>query len=203
MVLPKASLRSQRRREQTRRDLLDAARRVLSEKGFHRAKVADIARAAKVGVGTFYLYYPAKEALFIELVEDVIRLLKGEFEKLQERIEDPVMLARVRNETFFRFAQSHRELFRIVFGHGEEFHDVVRRAQQLFIADLADNLRQGMQSGAFRPGNPDLLAHAFIGVALQVVHWWVENETMSVEEVSQAVLDFVLHGLESAPSPAS
>lgn len=202
MVLPKSSPRSQRRREQTRRDLLDAARRVLSEKGFHRAKVADIAHAAKVGVGTFYLYYPTKEALFIELVEDLVRLLKAEFEKLRAEVRDPVALARIRNETFFRFAQSHRELFRIVFGHGEEFHDVVRRAQQLFIADLAENLRDGMQTGAFRPGNPDLLAHAFIGVALQVVHWWVENETMPVEEVSQAVLDFVLHGLERPPGPA-
>ena len=195
MALPNATSRSAQRREQTRRDLLDAARQVLSSKGYHRTKVADIVRAANVGVGTFYLYYPTKEALFVALVEDVVRLLRAQVDELQRSVTDPVTLARVRNETFFRFANEHRDLFRIVFGHGDEFHDVVRRAQQLFIADVAENLRQGMQTGAFRPGNPELLAHAFTGVALQVVHWWVEHSSMPVEEVSQAVLDFLMHGL--------
>ena len=63
-----AAERSQRRREQTAGALLEAARRVLSAKGYHGTKIVDIARAASVGVGTFYLYYPTKEALFLELV---------------------------------------------------------------------------------------------------------------------------------------
>src|SRR5579862_6341808 len=56
-----------RRREQTARHLLEAARAVLATKGYHGTKIVDIARAARVGVGTFYLYYPTKEALFLEL----------------------------------------------------------------------------------------------------------------------------------------
>ena len=72
--------RSQRRREQTARTLLDAARRVLAAKGYHGTKIVDIARAASVGVGTFYLYYPTKEALFLELVEDTVARLKTELD---------------------------------------------------------------------------------------------------------------------------
>lgn len=51
-----------RQRAQSRRALLEAARRVLASKGYHGAEIADIAREADVGAGTFYLDYKTKEA---------------------------------------------------------------------------------------------------------------------------------------------
>src|SRR6478735_1850435 len=96
--------RSQRRREQTARTLLDAARRVLAAKGYHGTKIVDIARTASVGVGTFYLYYPTKEALFLELVEDAVAQLKAKLDEVRNTIIDPVDQARTRTLTFFRFA---------------------------------------------------------------------------------------------------
>jgi AcrR family transcriptional regulator len=193
--------RFQKKREHTHRELLAAACRVLAEKGYHRARVADIATAAGVSVGTFYLYYPTKEALLRELAEEVVRALKAEVDAVTQSVRDPVEKARARNRTFFRFAQKHRELFRIVFGHGAEFHDVLRNAQEFFIADLAANFREGIASGAFRPFDPHLLAHAFVGMAQQVLRWWIENGAMSADEVAQAVLDFALHGIERPRPP--
>lgn len=201
MPPPQATSRPRRRRGDTRAELLDAARRVLSAKGFDRTRIADIVQAAHVSVGTFYLYYPTKEALLVELVDHMVRLLKAEFEDLRDRIADPVELVRVRNAAFFRFAHTHRDLFRIVFGYGGEFHGAIRRAQELFITDVAENIRDGIRAGVFRPGNPELLAHAFIGAALQVVGWWVERNAMPVAEVSELLLDFVLRGL-GEPTPA-
>ena len=51
-------------------------------------------------------------------------------------VTDPIEQSRIRTLTFFRFAQENRELFRIVFGHGASFHDVVRRCQEGFIRDV-------------------------------------------------------------------
>src|SRR5438034_1066417 len=69
--------RFERRRERTRQDLLAAATRVLAEKGLHQTKIADIAAAADVGVGTFYLHFPDKETLFDAVVEETVRRLKA------------------------------------------------------------------------------------------------------------------------------
>src|SRR6266542_3764253 len=63
-------------------------------------------------------------------------------------VVDPVDQARTRTLTFFRFASDNRELFRIVFGHGASFHDVVRRCQDSFINDMRESLAGGMASGA-------------------------------------------------------
>lgn len=187
--------RSQRRREQTARALLDAARRVLAAKGYHGTKIVDIARAASVGVGTFYLYYPTKEALFLELVEDTVARLKIELDAVRATIPDLIEQSRVRTLTFFRFAQENRELFRIVFGHGASFHDVVRRSQEVFIRDLHEIIAAGMEVGALRRGDAMIWAQAFIGMSLQVVSWWIEQENVPIEQVAASLSDLATHGM--------
>jgi AcrR family transcriptional regulator len=46
-----------------REELLAAAREVLSQNGYERTTVSSIATRANVAQGTFYLYFPSKEAL--------------------------------------------------------------------------------------------------------------------------------------------
>jgi len=187
--------RAQRRRAQTARQLLEAARAVLAAKGYHGTKIVDIARAAQVGVGTFYLYYPTKEALFLELVEDAVAQLKAKLDEVRNTIIDPVDQARTRTLTFFRFASDNRELFRIVFGHGASFHDVVRRCQDSFANDMRDSLIAGMDREVFRREDATVWAQALIGMSLQVVSWWIDQEGISIEEVARSLSDLALHGI--------
>ena len=61
----------------TRERLIAAAREVFEERGFLDTRVAHIARHAKVAYGSFYTYFPSKEAVFLEvadrLFEDMTR----------------------------------------------------------------------------------------------------------------------------------
>jgi len=192
--------RAHRRREQTARQLLEAARNVLAAKGYHGTKIVDIARAARVGVGTFYLYYPTKEALFLELVEDTVVRLKVELDLVRATVTDPVEQARTRTLTFFRFASDNRELFRIVFGHGASFHDVVRQCQDSFIRDMQESLEVGMARGTFRSADAAVWAHALTGMSLQVVSWWIDQEGVSIEEVARSLSDLAMHGIAKGPA---
>src|SRR5213083_2000012 len=82
--------RFERRREHTRQELLAAATRVLAEKGLDRTKITDIAAAADVGVGTFYLHFPDKEALFDAVVEETVRRLKATVDAAREKARGPL-----------------------------------------------------------------------------------------------------------------
>lgn len=53
-----------RQGKRTMAKLMDAGMRVLSERGYHAARVDDVVRLAKVSHGTFYLYFSNKEDLF-------------------------------------------------------------------------------------------------------------------------------------------
>jgi AcrR family transcriptional regulator len=60
------------RRAKTRQKLLTAARVVFERVGYHNARLADIVVEAGVATGTFYNYYPTKQAIFRELVTIVV-----------------------------------------------------------------------------------------------------------------------------------
>src|SRR5438034_10151156 len=54
----------ERKKQQTRQQIFDAASRLFEAKGFDRVSVAEIARAADVSEVTVFNYFPTKEDLF-------------------------------------------------------------------------------------------------------------------------------------------
>ena len=72
-----------------RRDrILDAALEVFTEKGFHRATVAEVAEKAHVGKGTVYLYFKGKEALLVSIFDTLVdRLLSALDQILAENVD--------------------------------------------------------------------------------------------------------------------
>src|SRR2546430_10800565 len=173
--------RFERRRERTRQELLAAATRVLAEKGLHETKVTDIAAAADVGVGTFYLHFPDKETLFDAVGEETVRRLKATVDAAREKARGPLEKVEAANRAFFRFARDNREVFKIVFGHAAAYNDLIRRAQALFIADIEKEVREGIASGAFAPLPPALVAQAVVGMATQGISWGTEHQNVPTE----------------------
>jgi AcrR family transcriptional regulator len=192
--------RYQRRKEKTRQELLAAAKTVLAKKGYHNAKIADIAAAADIGVGTFYLYYPTKDALFLELVEETAQSLKKEIDQARARVEDLTEKIRAANLAFFRFARDNRELLKIVFGHGNTFNELLRQVYAMFVTDAADRVSEGVQREVFRPLSSQVVANALVGMSAQVVSWWIEQPGPPAEEMAETMANFILHGLALNPT---
>lgn len=192
--------RYQRRREQTKREILVAAQKVLAAKGYHDMKIVDIAAAADIGVGTFYVHFATKDAVFLELVEQTARTVKTVIDQAWEQDYGVIDKVRTTNRCLFAFAQDHRELFKIVFGHGNAFHEMLRQVYMMFIHDTAERVRDGMTQKVYRPVNPDIAANALVGMFAQSVSWWVERETPSAEEMADEMTAFMLHGLACSPS---
>src|ERR687885_2936467 len=55
---------------QTRAKLLAASRRAFAELGYAKARVEDVVTRAGVGHGTFYAYFPNKQAALAALVRE-------------------------------------------------------------------------------------------------------------------------------------
>jgi AcrR family transcriptional regulator len=190
-----AGNRFERRRERTRNELLAAAVRVLAEKGLHETKVSDIAAAADVGVGTFYLHFSTKEALFDAVVDDTVRRLKTTVDAARLAAGDPLEMISAANAAFCRFAQENREVFKIVFGHAAAYNDVIRRAQALFAGDIEETIQEGVARGLFVPLPRALVAQAVVGMATQMLSWWTEHESLPIETLHETMTALALHGI--------
>jgi len=187
--------RFERRRQRTRSELVTAATRVLARKGFHETKVTDIAAAADVGVGTFYLHFRDKEALFHAVVAETAARLKATVDAARERADGPVDQVLAANAAFCRFAEQNREVFKIVFGHAAAYDDVIRRAQALIEATV----REGVASGAFAALPPAAVAQAVVGMATQMLSWWAEHEAVSIQTVHDTLSTMALRALCATP----
>jgi AcrR family transcriptional regulator len=58
-----------RRRQDSRQLLLDAARKLFVERGYHTTRPQDISREAGLGHGTFYLHFRDKQDCFVAFIE--------------------------------------------------------------------------------------------------------------------------------------
>jgi AcrR family transcriptional regulator len=93
------------RTKATRDALLRAAREVLQKKGYANARVADIAKKARRAHGTFYLYFPNKEAVYAVLLDEMWEDLKAQGRAIW-KADEPMFSVAV---TIRRFISSYEE----------------------------------------------------------------------------------------------
>lgn len=72
----------ERKKEQTRAALVDAADRLFADNGYDRTTVADIAAAAGVSTRTFFAYFPAKEDVLFAGTDERLRAIAEAFDAI-------------------------------------------------------------------------------------------------------------------------
>ncbi|HUS20130.1 MAG TPA: TetR/AcrR family transcriptional regulator [Terriglobales bacterium] len=73
--------RRERRKEETRRHIFQAAMKLFEKKGVFATTVEEITQAADVGKGTFFNYFPSKEAILSALAERQLGILDRAVER--------------------------------------------------------------------------------------------------------------------------
>ena len=76
--------RKEREKERRRQQIMVAAKRVFSDKGFNKATMEDIAQEAELSPGTLYLYFKNKEELYASLSLRILQYLLIRVEHVNE-----------------------------------------------------------------------------------------------------------------------
>ncbi|MEI7616248.1 MAG: TetR/AcrR family transcriptional regulator, partial [Actinomycetota bacterium] len=73
-------------------DILNCGKELFSSKGFKDTNVTDITKMAGIATGTFYIYYPSKDKLFMEIfLQENIKLKKNMMKSINLK-NDPVVV---------------------------------------------------------------------------------------------------------------
>ena len=79
--------RRERRRAENRARLIEAAVTVMLREGYDRAAIAEIAREADLGFGTFYSHFESKEAVFQAAVDETRQVRTSLLASVLEDVE--------------------------------------------------------------------------------------------------------------------
>jgi AcrR family transcriptional regulator len=190
-VEKKLTKRGSERREQ----LLDAAMRLFAEQGYHGTTVGDVCDELGVGKGVFYWYFESKEALFRELLERCLLLLRRSQRVAIEGVEDPVerlSLGIKASIAFYGSDPGYVSLIRTAARY-EEFAGLLHTGQETVVSDTAIHIKEGMAAGSIREGDPSLMAHGIIGA----IYHFVETYTCDTgrPNLADEAADFCLSGI--------
>jgi AcrR family transcriptional regulator len=154
-----------------RAQLLDAARKVFAERGYHRAGVSHIIREAGVARGTFYNYFDSKRAVFQQVLDSITEDLVTVVQPIDlgQPVGAQVHANIVRMVSSVMRPEVPRLLFSEAVGIDAEGDAELRRFYNRAEARLAGSLAQGQAAGIVRPGNPQLMARCMIGMVKEPV----------------------------------
>jgi AcrR family transcriptional regulator len=196
--------RAAQKREERRAQVLDAARGLFAEHGYHKTSIDDIIAAADIARGTFYLYFESKRAIFEELLDDFFATLAGNVRRIDvgEGATPPLEQMNATMLRIFNVLSAERPMARILIREAVGLDaDVDKKLADFYdrvVALIASALRTGTEMGLVRPCDPDLVAWCVLGSIKEVVDRVFVlggNEPRDLALLSREVVDFNLRGL--------
>jgi TetR/AcrR family fatty acid metabolism transcriptional regulator len=197
--------------EDKRRMLLDAAVRVFARKGYHAARVGDIAEEAGVAYGLLYHYFSSKEEVLRNVFRETWRALIATIRSVAEGDEAPREQLRKVCEILLRSWRRDPDLVRVLVlevtrsqllaGEMDEITESFRA--------IAEIVARGQADGSIRSDlDPLLASYVFYGAIDELLTGWVLGRLPdSEEDVARAehtVVEIVAGGLaaDHAGAPA-
>ena len=183
--------------------ILDAAVSVFAEKGFHAARVSDVADRASVADGTIYLYFRNKEELLMAAIDTAFDAFMSNARTELDAIASPSGKLRRLAHLQLEALGSNRDLavvFQMELRQSARFLAPFSRQHMVeYFGLVRDTIREGQRQGIFRPGLRDkIAANCFFGALDEMATSWVLDESFyQLSDVADSVADFVLLGLES------
>jgi AcrR family transcriptional regulator len=196
--------------EARRRALLDAAVRVFARKGFHAARVGDIAAEAGVAHGLLYHYFASKD----ELLETIFRETWSELVAALaavEAVEEPAR-EKVRKTAaiVLRAWQRDPDLVRVLVREVTRSPILQREVGEIGHAfDVIERIvRGGQAAGEFRSDlDPRLASYILYGALESILTGWVLGQLPDGDEdvarAERAVVEIVSSGLVPEQVPVS
>jgi TetR/AcrR family transcriptional regulator len=204
--------RREREKEERRQSILQAARAVFFENGFHRATVDDVAERAEVSKGTVYLYYESKETILAFLLLEGLDELVDTLAAAYAATEPLAATERVRrlSQAYLTFFEEQPEYFRLLMamdrGHFQdsvtaEIYGQVLAASLEGLDWAAKAIQQGVDERVFRCCDVRQAASilwAMMNGVLELMEHPLRREMIGVERKAlfRMALDTVIRGLQ-------
>ena len=199
--------RKERERQAHRREILQAAERVMVQKGYHLATVEEIAQQAEFAVGTIYNFFKSKADLYNHVVEGIAREFMDAFQRrVLTRADAGEGIAGLIELRLTHF-EDHRGFFRVFFetspgGRADPALVLPPNVVDLYdqyIEQVTGLFAEYVKGGPLEGADPLYVALAFEAIINAFVAYWSRREPseplgVRVAKMKQALLGWFRRG---------
>jgi AcrR family transcriptional regulator len=143
------AVRAERRRAERREAILTAAKSVFRDKGYHQASVHDIIDEAHIARGTFYLYFSSKQDVFAQLVDDFLRVTRGQVKRISLAPGDdpPLLQLRANFRRVVTTVREHDDVASIILRDPISFDEESRARVNFFFDQVLGMIEDALRVG--------------------------------------------------------
>lgn len=197
--------------EVKRRLLLDAAVRVFARKGYHAARIGDIAEEAGVAYGLLYHYFASKEDVLRSVFRETWRALIQTIKDVQKGDDPPPEQLRKVAEILLRSWRRDPDLVRVLVLEVTRSSLLAGEMDEVVASfgAIQEIVERGQADGTIRSDlDARLASYVFYGAIDELLTGWVlgrlPDSDEDVERAERTVVEIVTGGLapEHAGTPA-
>jgi AcrR family transcriptional regulator len=197
-----ASSKREKQKEERRKQILEAALTIFSQKGFHATNVSDVAAQAGVSQGTIYWYFESKEELFTAALLSFFEDFGEEMVAALDACVSASEKLRALGKTMEDFAEGAAGLLMLFLGYWASTpnrEEVGRFWVDLLVEfkdTLAGIIEEGVRNGEFKPVDADSVVWAFMAAYDGLAAYVMLIPDMDLGKVSRAFVEVLLSGLQ-------
>jgi len=187
----------------TRNQILDAAKRVITQKGFHGSTMEDIAKAAGVAKGTSYLYFKSKVELYLAVMEREFDYITSCFEEItKSRI--PVLKKIEGIISFFiEYMKENRDfIFSLMYEpplikmNKGVIHKRYRNKIDNIRRKFIEVIEEGIRRGEIIKEEPEILADVIFGAIVRpVIQFVICKQTEDIDSLKLPIMNILTKGI--------
>jgi AcrR family transcriptional regulator len=181
-----------------RTEIIKAFFRIVSEKGFAKATIREIAEAAGCNHGLLHHYFKDKQAIIEASVDYAVTVYREEMEEGLAELDTATEQIRFFIPRYLDLSRRNLEISRAwldLYALSKNEDSVREPVQECFREArrmIAEVISRGIKRGEFRKVKPEVLASVILGsLEGATTHWVIDPEQTAVEEVGKQIEDLI------------
>lgn len=182
-----------------RQQIAEAAYAVFREKGFKSATVEEIAARLGIDKATLYGYMARKEDLLYLLFQHYVPAMTRRLELVAQSIKDPRERVAALIDEQIRIVKEEPDLVLLTYRELRHLHhEAIGSVLEMIRANhtpFETAIRDGVESGAFRPLEPVIATHALLSMLYMLAPQAWDLERFGVDAVASEAKRLFLQGV--------
>jgi AcrR family transcriptional regulator len=183
------------------KQIIKAATKIFARKGFHQAKMDEIAKAARVAKGTLYYNYASKSKLFAATVtvgmEEIMDKISRELESDLPFVEHFRLLL----SNTIRIYLKNKEVIRIYVNELSSGIDAqalaeIKNVRRRLIRFVTETLQTGQERGYLKPLHRQICATVLVGMVDALCNNQLDpQEHYKIDDIIETVIPILSTGM--------